>query len=173
MSQNNDIYAIVGRIKNLLAKEDIALSPVGTVLVNYYALALKEFYDYSEKLPQEYKEGFQRLLLSREDVPKNIILVSSPQEESETLYEKILKMKPQFETNEEALNQFSKEYKNLTESYGLKDDEFWFEAESSSNLTEDHQEIMSLAGSIRMCKYLINKNKEYQDDLTGDGEEHA
>ena len=67
---------------------------------------------------------------------------------------------PQFGSNEKALAHFIQEYTELTEAYGLKDDEFWLEAESASYLTEDHVTIMRLARSIHMCKYLIAKSRE-------------
>ena len=80
MSASNDIYAIAGRIKNIIARAEIALSPVGVILVNYYSLALKDFYDFSEKIPTPFKEELQDLLASKEDVQKNVIMVSAPKD---------------------------------------------------------------------------------------------
>lgn len=174
MSKSHDIYAIAGRIKNIIANEGIALSPVGTILVNYYSLALKDFYDYSEKLPSPFKEELQTLLSSKEDVPCNVIKVSTLKDDGyETLYEQVMRAKPHFGSNEEALEHYTQEYRDLTESYGLEGDEFWAQAEASEHLTEDHRTIMRLSRSIQMAKYLIQKSKEKQSHNLPEGEEYG
>lgn len=160
MSKNHDIYSINGRIKNIIAKDDIALSPVGTILVNYYCHALKAFYDYSDKLPAPFKEELQAVIEKEEDLPKKVIEASTPKEEYESLYDQVMNAKVQFASNEEALEHFIQEYKDLTEAYGLKDHEFWLEAEAARYLTDDHRAIMRLARGIHMLKYLIAKAKE-------------
>ncbi len=51
---SDSVYAISSRIKNIVAVEDIALSPVGNILVNYYTLVLKDLHDFAEHLPEPY-----------------------------------------------------------------------------------------------------------------------
>jgi len=77
----NNIYQISGRVKNLIAMEDIALSPVGIVLVNYYSLALKDLYDFSETLPVADRERFEALLKSKENLPMLVIKVGAALQE--------------------------------------------------------------------------------------------
>ena len=81
--QNNDIYAISGRVKNHIANADIAISQVGNVLVNYFTLMIKELYDFSDTLPQPNKDAMVKILTSNEKVPMNIIKVASPEPEKE------------------------------------------------------------------------------------------
>jgi hypothetical protein len=158
MSESNDIYAICGRIKNIVARKDLALSSAGTILVNTYALVLKELHDFSEKLPVPYNEELRDLLIKKETLPGYVIELSTPKRDYVTLYEEVMNTKAQFETNEKALEHFTKEYEDLGSKYGVTGDEFWQEAEDSINLTEDHQKIMRLSRSIQMCKYLIKKD---------------
>ena len=62
MRNDCSVYAISGRIKNILAREDIALSQVGSVLVNYFTLMLKELYDFSGTLPVQDREKLDSFL---------------------------------------------------------------------------------------------------------------
>jgi hypothetical protein len=162
MQQNDDIYAISGRVKNIIAKEDIPLSPVGTILVNYFSLMLKDLYDFAETLDETDKSNLKCLLKQKESVPLSIIRAAMPKDEYRTIYEEVMHTKesPQFKTNREGLEYFTNEYKVLTEAHGLEGDEFWAEAESSSVLNQDHVEIMRLARCIQMCEYLIKKYDE-------------
>lgn len=155
----NDVYAISGRIKNIIAREDVALSPVGTVLVNYFTLVLKDLYDFADTLEDSKKEALFRLLRAKEDTPLHIIQVATPKEKAPTLYEEFTKAKPQFNTNEEALDHFIKEYDDLGSLYGMSGDDFWLEAEDSSYLNEDHIKIMRLQRQIQMCKHLIKRDR--------------
>jgi hypothetical protein len=150
----NEIFAINGRIKNIVAREDIALSPVGNILINTYTHTLKDLYDFAELLPSPYGENLKALLLSKEDLPKNVIKLSSPKEKWMSLYDEVMLMKPKFGSNEEALSYFLKKYRDLG------GDRFWLEAEAESDLTEDHREIMRVARSIQMCRYLIRKERK-------------
>lgn len=153
----NDIYSVNGRIKNIIAREDISLSPVGNVLVNYYSLMLKDLYDFAESISDPCcRHALKDLLLSKENLPMLVIKVSTPEEQYETLYERVMKTResPQFETAQAALDHFTKEYQDLG------GDAFWLEAENSSILTEDHRKIMTLSRSIHMCKYLIEKENK-------------
>jgi hypothetical protein len=67
---------------------------------------------------------------------------------------------PQFKSNREALEYFTKEYETLGNEYELSGDEFWAQAENSTFLTEDMRRIMTLARNIQMCKYLIEKEND-------------
>lgn len=155
----NDIYEISGRIKNILARKDVSLSPAGNILVNTYALMLKDLYDFSEKLPEMYKRELVRLLLSKEGLPEYVIRLTTPEENSwMSLYDEVMKNRPEFSSNQQALATFEKQYTKLTVKHGLTGDDFWYEAESSSDLTADHKEIMRLARLIQMTKYLLNKH---------------
>jgi len=158
----NDIYNISGRVKNHIAKKDIALSPVGNILVNSYTLVLKDIYDWAETIPEFYRDQLNKILMSKEEMPAYVIKLSTPEdEEFETLYDEVkaTMSQPRFESNERALEHFEQEYKALGESYGKSGDEFWVEAESSNFLTKDYREIMRLNKCIQMCKYLIEKYK--------------
>lgn len=159
MDKSSDIYAISGRVKNIIAFSDIALSPVGNILVNSYVLVLKELHDFADKLPIPYNEELKELLIKKEGMPEYVIKLSTPKKEPMTLYEEVMEIKAQFETNQEALKFFIKEYEALGEEYGMSGNEFWMEAENASMLTEDHRKIMRLQRSIQMCKYLIEKEK--------------
>src|ERR1700688_3174578 len=156
----NDIYDISGRIKNIIAREDLAMSPAGNILVNYFSLFLKDLYDFSYSLNSPCDMELRRILNKSENIPLNIIKVSSPKERLMTIYDELENMKTKFKTNEEALEHFTTEYEELGSEYGMTGDEFWFDAESSPDLTEDYRKIMRLRRSIDMCNYLIKKEKE-------------
>jgi hypothetical protein len=151
----NDIYEIAGRIKNIIAKKDIALSPVGNILVNSYALVLKDLYDFADTLPMPLGDKLVDLLISKEGMPEYVIRLSQPKE-NKTLYEQVMEARenPQFGSTEEALKSYSEEYE------ALGGDGFWLEAESSSLLSENHRKIMRLSRSIGMCKHLIQREKD-------------
>ncbi len=153
----NDVYAISARVKNLIAKEDIALSPVGKVLVNYFTLALKTLYDFSDTLPEQYKRELDRVIESTENTPLLVIQVSTPKDPPGLSYKLTTNSNPQFVSNQEALECFQKQYEELGSLYGLTGDGFWFEAENSNNKTEDYSKIMTLRKSIQMCLHLIEE----------------
>lgn len=155
----NDVHAISGRIKNIIAREDMALSPVGKVLVNYYTLALKKLYDFSETLSGPHKEKLENLLITIEDVPMLIIKVANPEEKYETLYQKVMNTRARFKSNEEALAHFTKEYEELAQQYDMLGDEFWMFAEEADGTSVDQREILRLKQAIHMCQYLIEKEK--------------
>jgi hypothetical protein len=82
----NDIYEINGRIKNHIARENIALSPVGTILVNYFSLFFKDLYDFTEKYDHHpHIEELKNIINKNEKMPLLIIQSSIPfmQEEEE------------------------------------------------------------------------------------------
>lgn len=81
--EKTDIYAIVGRMKNMIAKEDLALGPAGKVLLNYYALTLKELHEYAEALPEPYSDQLASLLVEHEDLPLLVMEVTAPSEDDE------------------------------------------------------------------------------------------
>lgn len=150
----NDIYAISGRIKNHIAMKDIALSPVGTILVNYFTLALKDLYDFAESLSEPNRTALIRLIMDKETVPRNIIQVSTQKQEAEQAE----RFKPDFDSNEIALDFFLDRYEVLGAKYGKSGDEYWAEAESAYENTEDHREIMRLHRNIGMLMNLVRKN---------------
>lgn len=159
--KENDIYAISGRIKNIIAREDIALSESGNVLVNYFSLMFKDLYDLSEKMPKPYSDLLSNLLSDKESIPYYIVKVSSPKEKTMSLYDQTMnsRLTPEFSSPGEALIHFVKEYEDLGAEYGMSGDDFWLEAESSSRNTEDYQKIRRLSRQIQMSKHLIEKNK--------------
>lgn len=151
MNKNNDIYAISSRIKNIIARKNIALSPVGTILVNAYSLVLKDLYDFAEKYSSDsHMNELINLLRSKEDMPLYIIKLSTPKE-NKTLYQQLMEATPEFESKEEALGHYTKLYEELGGN------ERWLDAESSQFLNEQDREIMRIARCIHMCKYLIEK----------------
>ena len=156
--ENNDIYAISGRIKNIIARSDIALSPAGTILVNYFTLMFKDLYAFAEA--RDLKE-LDFLLKSKENIPQLIIEASTPKEDRfVTLYDEVCKKKAEFKSAKQALNYYKQEYNDLGAKHGMSGKDFWMEAESSEMLTEDQRKIMRLQKAIQMCYYLIQKEKE-------------
>jgi hypothetical protein len=158
--KSDDIYIISGRIKNILAKSDIALSPVGKILINAYTLVLKELQDYAEKIPEPWSRELKDLLISKEGMPEYVIRLSTPREKFMSLYDEVKKKEVEFESVKKALKHYTKEYEALGEEYGISGDELWMRAESASMLDEDCIKIMRLARSIQMCKYLLKKENE-------------
>lgn len=158
MSKNNDIYAIVGRIKNLIAKDDLALTESGKILVNTYALVLKELHDFSEKLPGAFYKELSELLIKKESLPHYVLSLSTPKEDLEEEEAGSDWSSPRFASNEEAYKHYTTEYEALGAKYGMTGDDFWCEAENESHLTEDHIQIMSLSRGIAMLKHLMGKN---------------
>lgn len=161
--ENNDIYAISGRIKNLIAREDMALMDAGLTLVNYYSLMLKDLYDFAQTLPPPYNNDLVRLLSQKEDLPKNVIKVSTlrQEESNKGLVDSWEALEPEFVSEEVALEYFLEKYEALGTKYGKSGDEFWAEAESVGVMTDDHREVMKLHGNISMCYNLLSRNKEY------------
>lgn len=155
---NNDVHTISARVKNLIAKEDIALSPVGKILVNYFTLVLKRLYDFSETLPEPYNKQLNDVIKMTEDMPLLVIKVSTPKEQPKTLYEQFVNSQPQFVSNQEALEHFKNEYEDLGSNYGMTGDELWFQAESGHLPNEDGEQIRRLRRSIQMCEHLIKKD---------------
>ena len=153
MDQSNTVYAISGRMKNLLAMAGISLTPVGTILINSYTHVLKSLYDFAENL-----EGFneraslEHLLLQAESLPKSVIELTIPKEGT-TLYDDITRLMPMYPSNEDALADMIAEYEYCG------GEEFWVEAESAILDTEEYSRIRTLRRGIGMCQYLVNKNK--------------
>ena len=155
----NDIYDILGRVKNIIAREDIALSPVGTILVNYFSLMLLNLYKFTERLSTDEGESLGRLLEAHENLPLLVIKTSMPKDEPMSAYEQFTKMEPQFASIEAALTYYIKEYEELGQKYGMSGEDFWWEAERSSSWTDDMNRIQTLRRQIGMCHHLINKKK--------------
>jgi len=87
MNENIDVYAISGRIKNMIAVKDLALSTAGLILVNTYTMVLKDLHDFAEKLPEPYKEELHKVLIQKEGLPEYVIHLSTPQQENSLLIE--------------------------------------------------------------------------------------
>lgn len=81
MDKSDDIYAISGRIKNLIAMEAIALSRAGIYLVNVHTLFLKELHEFASGLDKDGREQLKEILFENEKLPKNVIKLSTPKEE--------------------------------------------------------------------------------------------
>lgn len=158
----NDVYGISGRIKNLIANEDIALSKVGTILVNYHTLFLHELYEFGKILNSDVEEhALVKILNKGESIPLNIIKAATPKKEP-SLYDDVMKAKAVYGSNKGALLDYEKCYEELTHAYGMSGDEFWMEAETvpfSMERSEDHMIIMKLARAIKMLKYLVANEK--------------
>ena len=74
-----------------------------------------------------------------------------------TLYDDVMNAKPLFNTAQEALIHYVKEYEVLGRKHGMTGNEFWHEAEHSSHNTEDYRKIMSLRMRINMCVNMIKE----------------
>jgi hypothetical protein len=70
---NNDLYAIDARVKNLARDWDASLTPMGVILCNHFTFVLKDLYDFSETLTNKDKEKLQEILRSHEGMPRKII----------------------------------------------------------------------------------------------------
>lgn len=164
MSRSDDIYAIAGRIKNLIAMEDLGLTQSGLYIVNAHALNLKDLHDCANKIPEPFKNELKNLIFSQETMSRNILKLATPKEEPQSFMEKFMETKARFQTNQEAYKYFKKEYESLGQRYGLTGDDFWIEAECAdgarTSRTEDYNKIMTLHRQMGMCRYLMNKEKE-------------
>ena len=76
--QNDDIYAISGRIRNFMAKEDLTLTHAGEVLSNSYALFLQELHMFANSLPEDNKVLLKEILYSWEDLPCYVVKLCTP-----------------------------------------------------------------------------------------------
>ena len=152
---SNDVYEISGRIKNIIANNDIALSRVGEILVNYYTLAFKDLYDFSETLDETDRANLQCVLRKNEDVPMKIIKVSESLNKEKSLYEQVMEASksPMFASNQEAYDYYLNAYSELG------GDDFWIEAEEASMQTEEHHMAMRARRALGILKHLIDKEK--------------
>lgn len=175
-----DIYQLTGRMKNIIASSGISLSPAGTILLNTYALAMKDLYEFAETLPEDSKQGLRNLLASKEGLPCYVIKLTSPKAQ-DTIGNEVEKKEAQFESAEKALEFYQKQYDDLGEEYGISGDELWARAENAPMLDEECMKIMRLRRCINMCEYLIKKGvnkspKPNADHLCSDsdwlGESH-
>lgn len=158
----HDIYAISARVKNLIAREDIALAQNGLYLVNLFSLFLNELYNFSDTLSEPQQSLLQGILSSHEALPMNIMKLSK-KDPGKSLYDQVMDIIPEFSSNEEAYEHFKDEYEAIGQKYGMSGDDFWIEAEESDGLnsykTEDYNAIRSAHRAISMCLYLIGKDK--------------
>ena len=162
---SHDIYQIAGRVKNLIAVEDIALAQNGLHLVNMYSHFLKALYDFSETLPGPQQGVLQEILSSHESLPCNIMKLSKPKDDHKmSLYDHIMQLSPRFSSNEEAYRHFKDEYEALGQKYEMSGDDFWMESEEADGhftyKTADYEEIRRLHRSLSMCQYLMSKEKQ-------------
>jgi len=80
------------------------------------------------------------------------------------LYDDLMKSKPLFSSNEEALAHYTKEYEALGQKYGQTGDQLYMNAVEQDFGKDDHQIIVkdmdrlrSLSMRISMVRYLIDK----------------
>lgn len=156
---SNDIYEISARIKNIIAREDMTLSPAGKILVNYFSLMMKDLYDFSDTLPEPYNQYLKYDLSQKESVPMTIIKVSTPKDNPFSFYSEVMNSVKNFGSNVEALRYYMEEYDFLGSEHDMQGDEYWMEAEKASILSDDHIKIMKLRRAILILKYLVNKEK--------------
>lgn len=76
-----------------------------------------------------------------------------------SLYDDYSRLKPQFDSLEDALQHFLEDFAALTIKHEMKDMEFWNEAEHASVTTDDYRDIMNLYRKICACRSLIEKKK--------------
>ncbi len=76
--EQNDIHMIVARVKNHLAREDIALSPNGGILVNTFSMMLKDLYDFADTLDNPQQEQLRNFLFLKETLPLYVIKLTMP-----------------------------------------------------------------------------------------------
>lgn len=79
----NDIYSIHGRIKNHIAMKGLGLNGAGQVLVNSYALVLKDLYDFAETLHEADAYELKSLLFKKENFVEYVLTMITPSEEEE------------------------------------------------------------------------------------------
>lgn len=154
--QNNDVYTISGRIKNLIAMKDLGLSPAGTVLVNTFTLLLQDLYNFADTLSDHDQTRLNAILAEKEKFPAYVLEVITPKQDPEDEYP-IQDSEPEFDSAQEALDFFTKEFDALGKEYGKTGEEFWQEAESSSTNTDDYSKIRELSRNIAMAKDLIKQ----------------
>jgi len=152
---SNDVYDIGGRVKNLIAKEDIALSRVGEILVNHFTLFAKELYDFADTLNETDRSNLLCVINKNLDVPMKIIKVSEGLNKGKTLYEQVMEASksPMFASNQEAYDYYLNAYSELG------GDDFWIEAEEASMQTEEHHMAMRARRALGILKHLIDKEK--------------
>jgi hypothetical protein len=84
-----------------------------------------------------------------------------------SLIEQVIKSrtKPEFASNEAALEAFESEMKALAQKHNLTPDELFLNAENSSKWDADLSHAHSLNRRIQMAKHLISKNKERKPNV--------
>ena len=68
-------------------------------------------------------------------------------------------MKPKFASNQAALTHYQEEISRLENQTGRGFSELWWEAENSAFLTPDQEMLLDLARKVRMCRYLVEQDK--------------
>lgn len=160
MSKSDDVYAISGRIKNSLAMKDLAITEVGTLLVNSYTMVLKDLHDLADKMPNEWHDLLKEKLFEKEDFIVNVVSLCTPRSRDGGLYERVCNAKARFDSNEAALASYTEEYEELGEKYLLTGDQFYEESMAKHpNEIGDHAACIKLRNNIERCKALINKEK--------------
>jgi len=76
--EQNSIYRIAAKVKNLARGDDAHLTPVGEAMCNYYIIVLKDFYDFAEDLPGSYKQELIALIEHHYDMPGKLIRAVKP-----------------------------------------------------------------------------------------------
>ena len=74
MEEENDIYRVAARVKNLARiAVDANLTPSGEGLCNSYIHVLMSLYSFAEKLEEPLKSELIRLVKENEDMPARVI----------------------------------------------------------------------------------------------------
>lgn len=71
---DTDLYAISGRMKNLVSRRNLDLLGAGTVMINTLTLFLKELHDLSDTLPLD-RKALKEKLFRAEEIPCYIMSV--------------------------------------------------------------------------------------------------
>ena len=75
-NDQNDLYRIAARVKNLAKETTGSLTPQGEILCNCYAHVLKSFYEFSKTLPEKDGTILHNLIRTHESMPSDVISAS-------------------------------------------------------------------------------------------------
>jgi hypothetical protein len=78
---SNDLHSINGRIKNHLARKDLAVTPAGTILINSFCFLLKDLYDFADTLVEADAYELNKIIERTETMPLNILTLTTPSAE--------------------------------------------------------------------------------------------
>ena len=78
---SNELHAINGRIKNHLARKDLALTPAGTILINSFSFLVKDLYDFADTLVDADAYVLKKIVENAETLPLNVLTLTTPSAE--------------------------------------------------------------------------------------------